>query len=925
MRLGIKIGLAAIILLYIGLAVSFSQALPFSRALDEGYHLEYITFIKQNGRLPTSYEERATITRADFPPLYHLLVNLVAANVEIGETPDFKYFWDSFRYRAIDHQDEQVGTLDTEDFQRPYVGRFLVWQIGRWSSIFLSSLTLIIIFFTLKELPIPSFLNQDQADTPTLTPAMIALFGTALLAFIPRYLILGVALNDDNLLGVMAALYFWMLVKAIKAPRHWWPFVGVGLFLGLSMTVKYTLVLMPLEIIAVCIFLAQRHGFKWGWVLSRVGLTGGLALLSTSWWFGWNIWFLNTVAEDGWWLGLLRPLLSGGTDQTLSRLTNLASAGQTGLQGIPAATIQGTFPQWLQATYLTFWGPGSFTATLLSPLFYILVTLMLLLTLFGLWRLWQISSLSPSHPPISPSPNLQSPISNFQIPPRSWLFLLTFHTALFLILPLIRFFLTRRLSVAAQGRHILIPAATAIAALFVWGLLHVLPPRWQRGIFGVIIALFLSWTSLHLYQIYTTPATPLPLRTTAQAATWLSEPIQAQFGEVAELVSYEFEAQPEQGQLKLNLAWRALNVVSENYLVKVALLDAAGQPVSHWQGYHGQGRLPTLAWDPGDVIFDHLVLPLPALPPGEYAVQVQLLGQTGPLPVSKEGTVAGESLSVTLLNLPQAAQLELPLMNSIKADTLASPFDFNFALWQTAGPTNLDTLPIYRYPGTISIVTSAPNLRVVVIDPSGQAWGPTEQMANIHTFIIGPRWPSGAYTLQFSLYDGDQVVGQTMTGALLNVENWWERAFTPPPEITVPREANFADQLYLLGYDLPQNQVRAGESFPLTLYWQAPPDKPPQAEFIQFNNLLDQSGTLRGGYDRQPLEYYNTLLWAPGEVVVDGYAVPVDADAPPGEYFLDVGYYLVVGESAVNLPLVIDGQMTEERSVTIGPITVVVP
>ena len=87
--------------------------------------------------------------------------------------------------------------------------------------------------------------------------------------------------------------------------------------------------------------------------------------------------------------------------------------------------------------------------------------------------------------------------------------------------------------------------------------------------------------------------------------------------------------------------------------------------------------------------------------------------------------------------------------------------------------------------------------------------------------------------------------------------------------------------------------------------------------------MLDNTGAQRGGYDRRPLEYYSTLLWAPDEIVVDGYAVPVDSDAQPGDYYLDVGYYIIVGESAVNLPLVVDGEMTEVSRVTIGPIEVV--
>jgi hypothetical protein len=143
--------------------------------------------------------------------------------------------------------------------------------------------------------------------------------------------------------------------------------------------------------------------------------------------------------------------------------------------------------------------------------------------------------------------------------------------------------------------------------------------------------------------------------------------------------------------------------------------------------------------------------------------------------------------------------------------------------------------------------------------------------------------------------------------------------------ISVPLQANFANQIHLLGYDLPQTQVKAGEALPLTLYWQAPPDKSPEADFIQFNQLLDSTGTRRGGYDRQPQEYYRTQLWAPGEIVVDGYTVPVDADAPAGTYYLNVGYYVIVNDSPVYLPLVIEGQVTELNNITLGPIEVAAP
>jgi len=329
--------------------------------------------------------------------------------------------------------------------------------------------------------------------------------------------------------------------------------------------------------------------------------------------------------------------------------------------------------------------------------------------------------------------------------------------------------------------------------------------------------------------------------------------------------------------------------------LRVTLLNQAGQPVSGWAGYHGAGRLPTLTWDPGDSVFDRLSLPLPNLPAGDYLVQVQLIGQNRQPVTVNWNSVKLETFTLTKTSLPEA-----------------SIFTFGDDL-VTVWPPDQTSV---RYPGTLTIVTETPEAQVELIDPSGVDRMAAAQTNGVFNFVVGPRWPSGDYTININ--------GQS-TGVTMVVENWWPRQFAPPDDIETPLQANFAEQVLLLGYSLPQKQVRAGEAFLVTLYWQALPDKSPQANFIQFNNLLDSNGEVRGGYERLPLEYYSTLLWVPGEVVIDGYAVQVDADAPPGDYYLAVGLYLTVGEAAVNLPLVVDGQRSEVTSVTIGPVEVVAP
>ncbi len=143
---------------------------------------------------------------------------------------------------------------------------------------------------------------------------------------------------------------------------------------------------------------------------------------------------------------------------------------------------------------------------------------------------------------------------------------------------------------------------------------------------------------------------------------------------------------------------------------------------------------------------------------------------------------------------------------------------------------------------------------------------------------------------------------------------------TKPPESQVKVEANFANQLKLLGYNLPRNHFAPGEHIPITLHLQAIQVMP--ADFIMFGRLLDKAGMVWGRVDRKPLELYSTLLWAKDEVVEDGFTLQVDPHAPSGAYYLNLGFYLPVEQTAISLPLVKDGKMQETTHVTIGPLMV---
>ena len=109
------------------------------------------------------------------------------------------------------------------------------------------------------------------------------------------------------------------------------------------------------------------------------------------------------------------------------------------------------------------------------------------------------------------------------------------------------------------------------------------------------------------------------------------------------------------------------------------------------------------------------------------------------------------------------------------------------------------------------------------------------------------------------------------------------------------------DAISLLGYRLPaKSPIRPGGSIKVYLYWQALASPP--SDFTAFVHLLDGAGVLRAQSDAAPRSgTYPTLIWMPGEIVMDSRTLTLAQDAPPGDYHLEVGMY--EWPSLVRLPM----------------------
>ncbi len=108
-----------------------------------------------------------------------------------------------------------------------------------------------------------------------------------------------------------------------------------------------------------------------------------------------------------------------------------------------------------------------------------------------------------------------------------------------------------------------------------------------------------------------------------------------------------------------------------------------------------------------------------------------------------------------------------------------------------------------------------------------------------------------------------------------------------------PLALRFGTGARLLGYsvDEPDAPRRAGDTINLTLRWRC--EQPLPRDYTVFVHLLDKDEKVRGQQDVAPGGgFLPTSRWQQGDVFLDRYALPINADAPPGEYRLELGLYL---------------------------------
>lgn len=838
-----------ILLIYLIIASTHSVVAPLTVGNDEWAHFLYVRFLAEHGRLPVTLAERQEAGyKADAPPLYHLLVAAVTAGVEPAR---LLRPLDSPRRHLADNVLNPYALVHLGYELPPYQGEVLLWHLGRGLSILFGVVLIGLTYLT-------SLVLWPQRRR--------ALVAAALVAFMPALIFHSSVLTYESFSAVWCALFLLVSIQAISQPQRWWWWLILGALAGLAITTKYSAILLPVELglVAGLAWFKQHHGqTNCSGRLARFPLkfilVAGLGLILTAgWWFVFLVWHFNTVDTQGPLIGVLQPLLVGDGSDTTSVALATSLWGEQVVTAEARPPLARNYLQLLQLLLASFWAAPVAGHFILSPWLAILFTLAAIVSVVGLGQVWLRADSTA----------------------RIWLILLLGHSLLIAPLLVIRIFFSFDPREVAQGRHLLLPAVSAIAILWVWGW-----SRWKARLGQAVVTGLLLWSLLgQLGWASVVYPPPMPVWVKQAPAAELSNPrpLNYNFVEGMRLSGFSWRELPL--SVEVALWWEALAILPADYLIELTLLDQVDRPVSYTVGHPIQGRYPTRAWEPGDIIKDTYWLPLTGSLQGSYHLQLRVLTQAVQ-PVPKAEAVRLGPITLARPGYPPAAPC---------------------SVWWHGQPSLF--ISALRLRSTLTVIS--PNLPRLTA-PAGENGQPSPAalatVGNLHLFIVEPDWQD-----YYQLWNGSTRCHDIQFELP-------QRSFTLPA-IPFPLAANFNGQVQLLGYDLPARRIQAGQRLPLTLYWQALAYI--GEDYQIFDNLLDSEQRRWGGYDRRPQDGYSTLLWAPGEVITDSFGVPIDPAAPNGIYTLDVGLYRPIEGRAHALPLVENGQPIGQNSVRLGPIKV---
>jgi hypothetical protein len=259
--------------------------------------------------------------------------------------------------------------------------------------------------------------------------------------------------------------------------------------------------------------------------------------------------------------------------------------------------------------------------------------------------------------------------------------------------------------------------------------------------------------------------------------------------------------------------------------------------------------------------------------------------------------------------------------------------------WETKRTDSEDTLNLTLYWQAILPMNEDYEILLKVVNGAYKVWGqqegqPVQGVFPTDTWREGqiikdqreveilPGTPPGVYHIEVILYDLRQGVWvESDDGPELLGPVEIPRGAPPGEALDIQHRvgANLGGKVRLLGYNI-ESGFRPGDGINLTLFWETLQDM--EKDYTVFNHLVNAEGNIWGQKDNPPVDgFYPTTQWQKGEIVRDQYNLVISPDAPPGEYWIEVGMYLA--ETGERLEVRgEEGPLLENRILLSPPVTV---
>jgi hypothetical protein len=391
---------------------------------------------------------------------------------------------------------------------------------------------------------------------------------------------------------------------------------------------------------------------------------------------------------------------------------------------------------------------------------------------------------------------------------------------------------------------------------------------------AVFLARFLPNLPYHLSSLG-------PLVAVSSAPNSISpqgQTIDAAFGGTLKLLSTSIDTSD---PLRVTFFWQALTAERPNYHVRLRLVDSNGTVWWEDPGAHPVGGYyPTGAWSLNEIVSDfHEIKVEPFVPAGEYDLEVGLFTPFRPDGLKLDsGSLWARAARVTITPppiepLPHRVRLAYGqsfVVTSVESGNSVPPNSDVTLRVNAIGTDPRADGELLLFDGTGTLASSSS-----VVLRTGQSRLTFRAPAKVGTYYLRLNIGRTVSCGWLALLNSDCTLGT------LRVEGE-----------AIGSALNFDNQVLLTGAQIDRTQLRPGEAIHVDLTWRGL--KTWDGDYTVFVHLIGPDGRVHGQVDQWPVEgTLPTSSWGAGQVVADPYVVALPADAPSGQYQIEVGWYLL--------------------------------